>query len=313
MILRAVLFAAVVSASSQAQVEFDPRAGLDPRGTDDPRLGEDPRDAAHDPREAPPELHLHVDTLLDEGQDARLARDLGEATWRVQPVVSQLVEQWIGSVDRPDGGEPPPGEVVKAAELRARGRHLAELADASLRDTRFVFWVDTIHAWGPAEFELLREANEQRKLGDAAVRGALFPGDDLAALTPYTRALELYRRLGDTLGAAEVHAAIGDVHAENARVAEAVDHLQRAEQLGHELKALGAVRPALTSLERLHRRRGDWASQAVVLRRQHALALERGEDEDELRRLQLATVEAEAKAAGMNPVIVTPQRPVDGL
>lgn len=303
-----VVLLAASAGDALGQVTFDPRETDDPRDGPDPREGEDPRELAPDPRDPPPEFGDHVGALIEGDQDVRLARELGEAAWRVEPVVGTLVDRWIATVTLDDGETPTAGEVAKAAELRDQARRLAELADQSLRDTRFVYWVDTIFDWGPDELARYAEAEDHRRRGDAARREAETFGELLAALTPYQRALELYRTLGETRRVAAVHAQIGDVRAESAQVPEAVDHLLRAEQLGREIRALDTVRTALRSLETLRRRTRDFAAQRDALLRLADLSQQIGDPAD-AHRLRVLALQADIRSTGRAATIVTPLPP----
>ena len=274
----AALAAALVFASTgHAQVETDPRYGEDPRDTPDPRDGEDPRDEAPDPREISPKFDEHIGTLLEGGHTYRAARDLALESWAVEPVVSKLVDRWLETLAVPEGQALTAGQIEKADDLRARGAQLAQLADQSLRDTRFMYWVETVHGWSAEDRAKYQEAEELRTLGETQLRSVASPNEALVTLTSFGQALARYRSLGDTRRIAELHATIGNIHAENGHVPEAADHLQRAEQMGREIKAATTIASTLKSYELLLANIGDYESLLDVLDRQIVFEVERGQ------------------------------------
>ncbi len=274
---RACTLAALALATSSlaAQAETDPRYGEDPRETADPRGEEDPRDQQPDPRDISPKFGEHVDALLDEDHDVPAARDIGLEGWSVEPIVGGLVDKWLAAATFPEGQLPTANQLAKAEDLRSRGAQLAWLADQSLRDTRFAHWVETVHGWSAAERRRYAEAEELRELGNKQLRDVTSALEALTTLTTFSQALAHYRALGDTRRIAEVHATMGDIHAENGHVPEAVDHLTRAEQLGREIKSVDTVEAALTSLELLMSRTENYDELLDILDRQVTFATER--------------------------------------
>ena len=247
----------------------DPRNVPDPRDIADPRANTDPREVAVDPLTEPPGPHLY-DALYASGQDARLQQTLGENAWDLLGYIQTQLDSWLAL--HPKDGDGTPKDPARAAELEEKGRKLAKMADASLLDSRFRNYVETVLAWNQEQRAVFREEQELYKQGLAIAVAAREPSEAAAALTPLQQALERARQLGDGRTQSQALVAIGNLQAANRDEAAARGTMQEAMRVGRELRDLDAVWGALSVLYESGIRTLEWTQAEEALQEQYLIA-----------------------------------------
>jgi hypothetical protein len=277
--LLALLALPALTGSARAQVpEGDPRDVEDPRLVTDPRAGGDPREVVADPLEGEPGPKLY-DSLYDSGQEARLAGLFRENAWDLLDYIDGHCEAWLGMVERGDA-ETEAGR-ARIAEVQARGRKLARVADTAIGTSRFSRYVETFYAWDDEEQRLLREGQALYRQGIQLIRSATSAQAAQAAMTPLHQALSRARRIDDAWGQAMALAAIGNLQADAGMLNEARATLANAVRIGREIRALDSVWEALSRRYEIAMWTQDYDQAEEVLKEQHVIAQDVGDDEVE--------------------------------
>ena len=228
--------------ASDDRPSTDPRDVKDPRNIGDPRDTSDPR-TTKDPYETLEGRDLY-DALYAAGEIGRLKAALHDDGWQVLPYIDSHCEGWLSMVER---GAADNEEGRKAmADMQAKGRKLADLADAALGDTRFTTYVSAFYGWTPEQQKQFREGQALYHDGEKLLSTATSPVEAKRALTPLQQSYERARPLGDTWGQSMAMALIARIQADNDMDAESRATAREAERLGREIRDLGSVWTALS-------------------------------------------------------------------
>jgi hypothetical protein len=294
---RAALLLLLLSGTSlRAQTDaVDPRQVDDPRTTKDPRAQGDPREVAADPLDSLPGPRLY-DALYDAGQEARLAAAFRENAWTILAYIDGYCEAWLAMVERGDGETEKGRERI--AELQAKGRRLALLADNAIVTSRFGLYVETFYTWNSEQQRLLREGQALYRDAIQLIRTAPSTAAAQAAMTPLNQALSRARQIGDAWGQAMALAAIGNLQAGAGLLPEAQATLGEALRIGREIRDLDSVWDALSLRYEAAMRTHDDVRAGEALQEQHVIAQDVG-DEAVVQRVmqQLVNLEVYRKAA----------------
>ena len=274
----AVLHLLVLGAMASAQFEeTDPRFTKDPRDAADPRSVVDPREEGMQPG---------IETDLDplEGSDlfeelystqntAALADAFSKSPWEVLGYIHRQAREWLTMVE--DNGLATQEGRDAAGALETKMRELAQLADSTLLDSRFEYYVDTLIRWDAEERVAYHEALAQYQQGTAIYDAATTAQQTLPALTPLRQSLATSRQLDDLRGQAACLAIIGRIQSVNGRPAEARSSMREARSIGHSIRDLDAVWDGLTVVMQTSIRLLDFDSAQIALQNQHQLQVVR--------------------------------------
>lgn len=268
----ALLLLASLAAAQQAG--GDPRDVKDPRDVPDPRNVPDPRGK---PQEPPQELvgRELYESLWAAGDELGLAQAFRRDVWRILPYIDGHCEGWLALVEQ---GAAQKEEGRKAmAEMQAKGRKLAAIADQVLVDSRFSAYVEAFYGWGPEQQASFREG--QRLFGEGArlAAEAETPQELDLALTPLRQSLERSRPLSDTWGQSMALALIGRIERETRRYREARTTLEQARRLGREIRDVDAVFDSLGMLYELALLDKDKDAALSALQEQYLIAVDLGD------------------------------------
>jgi hypothetical protein len=233
-----------VAAGAQTK-ESDPRHGKDPQDIPDPREVTDPREAAKDPYAELEGVELY-DALYKGGEVGRLKQQFTEDGWEILGYIDSHCENWLALHER-KATDSEEGKQA-AAELQAKGRKLAEIADDALQTTRLSTYVNTFYGWTPEQQGKFREGQKLYREGSTLCRDAATVEETLAALTPLQQSLARARELGDTWGQSMTLALLGRVQAENGLFAEAAITMKDAVRIGREIRDYDSVWTGLAVL-----------------------------------------------------------------
>jgi hypothetical protein len=273
----------------------DPRVAEDPRTVKDPRASGDPRDVTTDPFLAPPGPKLY-DALFDAGLDARLAEAFRDNAWNLLDYIDGYCEAWLAMVERGDL-ETEAGR-ARIAEVQAKGRRLAALADTAIGTSRFSLYVETFYAWNTEQQTLLREGQALYRQAIEQIRSAPTVQVAQAALTPLNQALSRAQQIDDAWGQVMALSAIGDLQAAAGMLPEARATLREVLRLGRPIRDLDRVWDALSLSYEVAMLTSDYDGAAEALQEQHVIAQDVG-DEDIVSHVmrQLVNVEVYRRAA----------------
>ncbi len=257
------------------------QTGSDPRDVQDPRDVPDPRDA-HDPR-GQPQTHFEdlegrelYEALWKAGDTLRLAQAFEQDGWQILPYIDSHCEGWMALLEQ-SADQTPDGQ-RRLAEMQAKGRKLAAVADQALGDTRFAVYVDNFYGWDPEQRRQFREGQKLFGQGAQLASEAETPQQLLNALTPLQQSLERSRPLGDTWGQSMALALIGRIQRENVLKPEARATLAEALRLGREIRDLSSVWDALALLYEMAMLELDHDVAKEALQEQYLIALDMGDD-----------------------------------
>jgi hypothetical protein len=222
--------------------ESDPRNVPDPRDVPDPRTAADPRGTVQDPF-AQLEGPALYDKLYDAGEDARLVQVLKEDGWNILGYIDSHCEGWLALLE--SGADKTAEGKAKMAEMQAKGRKLAALADRGLVDSRFSAYVDNFYSWDEAQRKSFREGQELYRQGSQLFTEATTPQAAQLALTPLLQSLERSRPLSDTWGQSMALALMGKVQKVSGMDDAATATMVQARELGHQIRDLSSVWDAL--------------------------------------------------------------------
>jgi hypothetical protein len=240
---RAVLALLLLAGFAAAQDEGgDPRDAKDPRDVADPRKASDPRGEPQD-RFAQLEGKELYDALYAAGEETRLAAALRTDAWQILGYIDSHCEGWLALIES-GAAETPEGR-AKLADVQAKGRKLAELADRALGDTRFTVYVQNFYSWDTEQRKSFREGQALFRTGARLISEASTPQEALSGLTPLQQSLERSRPLSDTWGQSMALVLMGRVQADNAQTGAALANLDEARRLGRQIRDLSSVWDAL--------------------------------------------------------------------
>ncbi len=255
--------------------------GADPRDAEDPRLGQDPRtisdprDVKTDPLQDEPGPRLY-DALYDAGLEDRLGELFRQNAWDLLGYIDGYCEAWLAMVER--GDHRTEAGRARIAEVQAKGRRLAEVADTVLGTSRFALYVETFYGWNEDQQRQLREGQALYRQAIETIRAA--PTADVAqsALTPLNQSLSRARQLGDAWGQAMVLTAIGKLQAGAGLLPEAEATLKEATRIGRGIRDLDSVWDALSLRYELAMRQADYDLAEEVLTEQHLISQDVGDE-----------------------------------
>jgi hypothetical protein len=292
--LLAVGLALLMGPLAAAQVaEQDPRYGDDPRVGQDPRLGDDPR-VGEDPRDVPPDPYTVYEgtelfeALYNAGETGRLKIAMRENAWDLLPWIDSYCDRWLKLAERPEPISQTDLDLMQKAA--AKGLELARMADASLGDTRFGFYVDNITSWNDEQRAQFKQEQKSFEMGMKIWRSAGTPADAHAALTPMNQALSHARMLGDTWGEASTYAMIGRIQISTGQLTEGRRSIDHAIRVGRQIRDMDAVWDGLAITYQASVELGSWEAAREALKDQYMISLEVG-DEDTTEKLMSALVE----------------------
>ncbi len=248
----------------------DPRDAKDPRDVQDPRDGRDPR-AAPDPLDALEGKDL-FDALYAADDVTRLKLAMHDDSWQILAYIDSHCEGWLSQVEHGAGDSE--GGRKAMAEMQAKGRRLATLADDAIGSTRFSNYVNTFYGWSVEQQQSFRMGQALYHDGEKQASTAAGPEEAKQALTPLRQSLDRARELGDTWGQSMTLALIGQLQAANGDEAEARATMAEAERVGREIRDRSSVWTALSVTYESAVRTGDYEPARDALQRQYLLALE---------------------------------------
>jgi hypothetical protein len=228
--------------ASDTRPSTDPRDVKDPRDVGDPRDSSDPR-TVKDPYETLEGKDLY-EALYAAGEFGRLKSALHDDGWQVLPYIDSHCEGWLAMLER-GAGDSEQGR-KELADMQAKGRRLADLADAALGDTRFTVYVSNFYGWTPEQQKSFREGQSLYHDGEKLLSTATSPDEAKRALTPLQQSYERARPLGDTWGQSMALALMSRVQADNGMEKESRETAREAERVGREIRDLGSVWTALS-------------------------------------------------------------------
>lgn len=277
-----LMLGAVAAAQDREQ---DPRWGRDPRESADPRLGEDPR-IGDDPRETPADPYTTLEgvdlfeALFDAGETGRLKIAMRENAWSLLPYIDGYCRRWLTMAEHLDD----PAMITDAylaqlQETADKGRQLAEMADASLGDTRFGAYVERVHSWSAEERAQFKEEQSLYDLAMKIYRSAQTPAETAAALTPLNQALHHARVLGDMWGEASAYMMIARVQAAQGHARECSRNVSHAIRVGRQIRDMDAVWEGLALSYEASVILQSWEPAREALKDQYLISLEVGDEE----------------------------------
>lgn len=277
----------LVPLAAAQQQGSDPRDVKDPRDVPDPREAVDPRGL---PQQPPQELQGRelYESLWATGDELRLGQAFRRDGWRILPYIDSHCEGWLALVEQ--GADQKEQGRRAMAELQAKGRKLAAIADQVLGDTRFTTYVHAFYGWDKAQQAAFREGQrlfaEGARLASEAETREQFD----AALTPLRQSLEHSRPLSDTWGQSMALALIGRIEHETGRRPEARTSLEQARRLGREIRDLDSVFDSLGRLYEVALLLKDKPAAQAALQEQYLIAMDLG-DEDLAQRVNRQLLE----------------------
>jgi len=274
--------------AAQQHPATDPRDVNDPRGSTDPRTSTDPR-VAKDPRDEETAgvaaangaySKLQGDTLYDAlyaaGDENRLATAFKQNGWTILHYIDKPCEGWMSLLER-DADKSDEGK-QKLAEMQARGRKLAAIADRALGDTRFSAYVESFYGWNADQRKSFREGQALYKQGEAVMNEAGTPQGQLAALTPLEQSLAHSRPLDDIWGQSMALAAIGRIQELNDQQNDANATMEQARQLGRQIRDLSSVWDALAVRYEIAVHDSQYQAAKDALQEQYLIAMDLGDE-----------------------------------
>lgn len=271
-LLSLLLLTAVAAAQ---QTGSDPRDVKDPRDVPDPRDAPDPRGQPQTPFEGLEGRELY-EALWKAGDMPRLAQAFKQDGWQILPYIDSHCEGWMALLEQ-SADQTPDGQ-RRLAEMQAKGRKLAAVADQALGDTRFAVYVDNFYGWDPEQRRQFREGQKLFGQGAQLASEAETPQQMLNALTSLQQSLERSRPLGDTWGQSMALALIGRIQRENVLKPEARATLAEARRLGREIRDLSSVWDALALLYEMAMLELDHDVAKEALQEQYLIALDMGDE-----------------------------------
>lgn len=257
----------------------DPRDVSDPSESSDPRGGADPRE---DVEGAAPKVEQLtgtelLDALWENGASPALTDALRDQAWSLLGYIDSNCEGWLALVE--SGAMETEEGRAKAEALVEKGKSLARLTDAALRDSRFTQYVDTFTSWDAEQQKRFREG--QAKYGEARrmLSSATTPGETLRALTPLQQSLDLARPLGDTWGQSMALTLMGKIHMANESWEDARRTMRQAIEAGRSIRDLDSVWGGLNAIFEASMALDDLDDANESLQDQYQLSIEMGDEE----------------------------------
>jgi tetratricopeptide (TPR) repeat protein len=268
----------------------DPRFGPDPRDTPDPRTARDPREVEQDPHLLPEGRDL-FDYLALQSDEGRLRQAMVDNPWIVLQHIEDVCAQRLALTE----SGPPDTEAGRALalEIEERARHLADLADGGLRDTRYAALVSNRLAWDAEQLALFREWQQLFGHATAIVGEARAPADLDEAMTPLRQGLEQARLLNDPPSSTRTMALIGQIQAANGRFREAEMTMREVVRVGRTIRDFDSVWDALSVVYETSVQAERYEEARDVLRDQYIIAQDTG-DADAADRVLRQLVELES-------------------